>query len=61
MKEASKDLVIVKAALEAKISRPAYVSFDADKNVGSLVRIPERDEFLTDINEQLIVEFYNRA
>jgi ribosomal protein S4 len=28
--------------------------------VGTLVRVPERDEFLTDIDEQLIVEFYNR-
>ncbi len=59
MKEASKDLVIVKAALEAKLSRAEYLSFD-ENNVGSLVRIPERDEFLTDINEQLIVEFYSR-
>ena len=61
MKETSKDLKVVKAALEAKIARPEYVSFDADKQAGTLVRIPERDEFLPEIKEQLIVEFYNRA
>ena len=61
MKETSKNLVVVKAALEAKVSRPEYVSFDADKQVGTFVRFPERDEFLPEINEQLIVEFYNRA
>ncbi|MDE7106379.1 MAG: 30S ribosomal protein S4 [Anaeroplasmataceae bacterium] len=59
MKEASKDLAIVKAALEAKLARAEYLSFD-ENNVGTLVRIPERDEFLPEINEQLIVEFYNR-
>ena len=61
MKETSKDLVVVKAALEAKHSRPEYLEFDADKQVGKLVRIPERNEFLPEINEQQIVEFYNRS
>ena len=61
MKETSKDLKVVKAALEAKLVRPEYVSFDADKQVGTLVRVTERDEFLPEIKEQLIVEFYNRA
>ena len=61
VKETSKNLVIVKAALEAKLARPEYVSFDADKMAGTLVRIPERNEFLPEIQEQQIVEFYNRA
>lgn len=60
MKEASKDLVVVKKALEAVVLRKEYLSFDEDKMAGTLARLPERDEFLTDINEQLIVEFYNR-
>ena len=60
LKDASKNLVVVKAALEAKLARPEYLSFDADKVCGALVRIPERNEFLTEINEQLIVEYYNR-
>ena len=60
MKESSKDLVIVKAALEAKLVRPEYVSFDENTMVGTFVRLPERNEFLSEINEQLIVEYYNR-
>ena len=56
----SKGLVVVKAALEAKLVRAEYLAYDETTMVGTLVRVPERDEFLTDINEQLIVEFYNR-
>jgi small subunit ribosomal protein S4 len=56
----AKDFAIVKAALEAVVARPEYVSFNADTLVGTLVRNPERNEFLQDINDQLIVEFYNR-
>lgn len=61
MKDSSKDLKVVKEALAAKLVRPEYVSFDETKAVGTFVRLPERDEFLPEINEQLIVEFYNRA
>jgi len=60
MKETSKGLVVVKAALEAKAARPEYVSFDENTQVGTFVRVPERNEFLPEIKEQLIVEFYNR-
>lgn len=60
MKETSKGLAVVKAALEAKLVRPEYVAYDETNMVGTFVRIPERDEFLTEIKEQLIVEFYNR-
>ena len=59
LKETSKDLVIVKNALEALTKRVDYVSLDAN-NVGTFVRYPDRNEFLPEINEQLIVEFYNR-
>ena len=58
--DAAKKFVVVTAALEATISRPDYVSFDENTFVGTLVRNPERNEFLRDINEQLIVEVYNR-
>lgn len=60
LRETSKGLVVVKAALDAKLVRPEYVSYDENTMVGTLVRTPERDEFLSEINEQLIVEFYNR-
>src|SRR5690606_29404420 len=59
LKEKSKNLVVVKAALEAQYAKVDFVSLD-DNGVGTFSRLPERNEFLTDINEQLIVEFYNR-
>lgn len=60
LKEASRKLQIVKDALEATVTRVPYVAFDADTNTGTFVRLPERSEFLPDIKENLIVEFYNR-
>lgn len=60
IKEGSKNLTVVKEALESLITRVDYVSFDADKMAGTFVRLPERNEFLPEINEQLIVEFYSR-
>ena len=61
VKETSKNLVVIKAELQAKLARAEYLSYDEDKMAGTLVRIPERNEFLPTINEQQIVEFYNRA
>lgn len=60
LKETSKDLKVVKEALEAKVVRCEYVAFDENKMAATFVRYPERNEFLTEINEQLIVEFYSR-
>ena len=60
LKESSKDLVVCKNALEGSFARKEYVSYDENTGVGTFVRVPERSEFLTDVNEQLIVEFYNR-
>ena len=60
LKETSKDLVIVKEALEGQYATVDYVSYDAESGVGTFARLPERNEFLTNVNEQLIVEFYNR-
>lgn len=60
LKESSKDLKVCKAALEGKFARAEYVAYDENTGVGTFVRVPERNEFLTEINEQLIVEFYNR-
>ncbi len=60
LKPASKSLLIVKDALEATVSRLAFLSFDENTQVGTFVRYPERSEILTEIHENLIVEFYNR-
>ena len=34
--------------------------FDNKKLTGTFLRLPERNELNADINESLIVEFYNR-
>ena len=60
LKQSSKSLQIVKDALELTVSRLAFVSFDENTLTGTFVRYPERSEILTDIHENLIVEFYNR-
>lgn len=51
---------IVKDSLEAVVTRLEYVSFDENKFEITYIRLPERQEILTDIKENLIVEFYNR-
>ncbi|KRM99244.1 30S ribosomal protein S4 [Loigolactobacillus rennini] len=60
VREKSKDLLVIQNALEAVVGRPAFVSFDADKLEGSLTRYPERDELEPDIDETLVVEYYNQ-
>jgi small subunit ribosomal protein S4 len=51
---------IVKDALETQVMRPEFVSFDDNKFEVTYIRLPERQEILTGIKENLIVEFYNR-
>ncbi|AUD65696.1 30S ribosomal protein S4 [Tenericutes bacterium MZ-XQ] len=60
LREASKDLKIVKEALEAQFRSVDFVTYDQETNVGVFARYPERNEILQEVNEQLIVEFYNR-
>ena len=60
LKEASRNLVIVKEALENTVARLAFLSYDENTGVGTFVRYPERSEVLPEIRENLIVEFYNK-
>ncbi|HLS60311.1 MAG TPA: 30S ribosomal protein S4 [Virgibacillus sp.] len=60
LRERSKKLEIIATSLEAKISTPDYLTFDADKLEGAYTRYPERSELPAEINESLIVEFYSR-
>lgn len=55
-----KDLKVVKESLEKIVSRVEFVTFDENKLEGVFVRLPERQELNADIDESLIVEFYNR-
>ena len=60
LRERSKDLQIVKEALEAVVGRVPFVNFDENKMEGTLVRLPDREELDANIDEALVVEFYNR-
>ena len=60
LKNEDKQLTVVNASLEALARRADYVSFDEAKKTGTYLRYPERSELNADINESLIVEFYNR-
>ncbi|MRX72746.1 30S ribosomal protein S4 [Bacillus lacus] len=60
LREKSRNLDIVKEAVEVNSFIPDYITFDADKLEGTFTRSPERSELPAEINEALIVEFYSR-
>ena len=60
LRERSKDLQEVKEALEANVVRPPFVDFDENNMTGKLIRLPQRDELEPEIDEALVVEFYNQ-
>ena len=56
----NKELSIVNESLEKIHNRVEFISYDDKKKTGTYVRLPERSELNNEINESLIVEFYNR-
>lgn len=60
VKEQAKNHPAIKASLEATHNRVEFVTYDEAKMAGTYVRYPERSELNQEINESLIVEFYNR-
>ncbi|WP_342387191.1 30S ribosomal protein S4 [Salinicoccus bachuensis] len=60
LREKSRNLDIVKEAIEYNNFVPEYLTFDEEKMEGTFVRQPERSELAAEINEQLIVEYYSR-
>lgn len=60
LKENSKDHKAALSSLEAVNKRVEFISFDDSKKEGKYVRLPERSELNADIDESLIVEFYNK-
>ncbi|MUK86830.1 30S ribosomal protein S4 [Ornithinibacillus sp. L9] len=60
VREKSKNLDIIKEAIEVNNFVPDYVSFDENNLEGTFTRLPERSELPAEISEQLIVEFYSR-
>ena len=60
IKESDKELAIVKSSLEALSKRVEFITYDEAKMAATFVRYPERTELNGDINDSLIVEYYNR-
>lgn len=60
VKESSRRLAIIQDAIASMVARKEYVTFDENKMEGTFARLPERSEFMTEIKDNLIVEFYNR-
>ena len=60
LKESSKELKVVKEALESLLIVAPYLELDKEKMVGKYTRIPERNELNKEITDSQLVEFYNR-
>ena len=60
LKEDDKNLKIVNESLEKISKRVEFITYDDNKKEATYVRLPERGELSADINEALIVEFYNK-
>ena len=60
LKDNTKELKSVNDALSNVTRRVEYIDYDKTNKSAKFVRLPERNELNADINEALIVEFYNR-
>lgn len=62
IRERAKNLSVINEALEAATAIVDFVEVNKDAKKGTYVRYPERKELFTaqEINELLVVEFYNR-
>ena len=62
IRERAKNLSVINEALEAATATVDFVEVNKDAKKGTYVRYPERKELFTapEINELLVVEFYNR-
>ena len=60
LKEDDKNLKVVNDSLEKVTKRVEFITYDENKKEATFVRLPERNELNADINEALIVEFYNK-
>jgi len=60
LREKSRNLAVVKEALENRAYLPDYLSFNEQTMEGTYLRLPERSELPSEINEKQIVEFYSR-
>ena len=60
LKEDDKNLKVVAESLAKVTKRVEFINYDENKMEATYVRMPERNELNADVNEALIVEFYNK-
>ena len=60
VKEASLNHPVIVECTNMDIKVPAFLNVDKTKKTFTYVRYPEREELNSEVNEALIVEFYNR-
>ena len=62
VREKAKKQVRIQEAmgLATQIGLPSWVAVDASKLEGTFKNVPDRAELYSDINEQLVVEFYSK-
>ncbi|NMM51384.1 30S ribosomal protein S4 [Paenibacillus aquistagni] len=60
LRERSRGLKVIKEAVEGRHHLPAYIEFNEAAMEGKFIRLPERAELSTEIDEKQIVEFYSR-
>lgn len=60
LKENSRNLDIVAEAIEVTLHTQPFVKVDSKNRVGQYIRLPERTELNQEVNELLVVEYYNR-
>jgi len=60
--EGSRDKTILKENIEVAASRtiPEWLQFDAEKQEGRILALPNREQIEVPVKEQLVVEFYAR-
>jgi len=60
--EKSKKQARIQGAMDiaSQVGRPDWVEVDEKKLVGTFKSVPERDDILPDINENLVVELYSK-
>ena len=62
VRERAKEQLRIKSALDiaTQVGLPDWVEVDDKKMEGVLKTLPEREEILPDINENLVVELYSK-
>lgn len=60
LREKDREMKVVLDSLTKVTRRVEFINYDEKKMEATFVRLPERNELNADINEALIVEFYNK-